>query len=324
MSGSVAERPLISVVMPCYNAGPYLEQAVSSALDQINVRTEVVLVDDGSTDDSLTVAESLDARYPGRVTVLRSDRRGPYPARNLALKQARGTFVAFLDADDWWEPDALSKLLDAIRAADVDLAYCGWQNVGEGVESKPYIPAAYEQEDMAAHFVRTCPWPIHAALLKREVVDALGGFCEERFSSMDYHFWLRVYGRTERIVRVPEVLAYYRWHGSGQVSAVKWRQVLDALWAQKDFLASYPGRVAHLTPEKLLDLTEGRILREAYRALWKRDLASAHTLFRHASQSGIGKMADMRYILTAKLPLSLYKAIFSLRDKFGSGTHGSQ
>lgn len=324
MNSSVAGGPLISVIMPCYNAVPYLEKAVSSALEQMKVRTEIVLVDDGSTDDSLTVAEALTVRYPGRITLLRSDRHGPYPARNLALRHAQGTFIAFLDADDWWEPDALSKLLDAIRAADVDLAYCGWQNVGEGVVSKPYVPPAYEQEDMAAHFVRTCPWPIHAALLKREVVDALGGFCEERYSSMDYHFWLRVYGRTERIVRVPEVLAYYRWHGSGQVSAVKWRQVLDALWAQKDFLAKHPDRVAHLEPLKLMDLTEGRVLREAYRALWKRDLLSAHALFRHAGRSGIGKMADIRYILTAKLPLSMYKAIFSLRDKVGRGAHGSQ
>ena len=75
-----------------------------------------------------------------------------------------------------------------------------------------------------AHFVRTCPWPIHAALVKRNIVERLGGFSERRFASMDYDFWLRALAETQNIKRVPEVLAFYRWHNLGQISAVKWRQ----------------------------------------------------------------------------------------------------
>ncbi|MFW2455686.1 glycosyltransferase family 2 protein [Methyloversatilis discipulorum] len=314
MSEPAAGTPLISVVMPCHNAGPYLEEAVCSALDQEAVRTELVLVDDGSTDDSRSIADKLVTRYPGLLTVLHSERLGPYPARNLALKHARGELIAFLDADDWWEPDALAKLQSALLTSAADIAYCGWQNVGTGITSAPYVPPAYEAEDAAAHFVRTCPWPIHAALIRRRVVDAVGGFSEQRYSAMDYHFWLRAYGHTQRIVRVPEVLAYYRWHGSGQVSAVKWRQVLDALWAQQDFISRHPDLVAHIDPSGMVDLTEGRVLREAYRAVWKRDLLSAHALFRHAAKAGSGKIGDMRHLITAKLPLPLYKKLFLLGD----------
>jgi GT2 family glycosyltransferase len=307
-------RPLISVVMPCYNAVPYLAEAVGSALNQSYRNVEVVLVDDGSTDGSAEIAAGLAAEYPGRVTLAHSNRMGPYPARNQALRWIRGNLVAFLDADDWWDATALEKLYVAMVAANADIAYCGWQNVGEGIHSAPYVPPEYENEDPVAHFVRTCPWPIHAALVKRGLVDRLGGFSERRYSSMDYDFWLRALAATRRMVRVPEVLAFYRWHGQGQVSAVKWRQVLDALTAQKDFIRANPALVAHLPLKRLRDLTEGQVIRQAYRAFWKRDLVSAQRLFRHVGAAGAYKLSDLRHIMTAMLPTLAYTKLVRFLD----------
>jgi GT2 family glycosyltransferase len=202
-----------------------------------------------------------------------------------------------------------------LAAQGADLSYCGWQNVGEGVPSVPHVPPAYDDGDTVAHFVRSCPWPIHAALVRRTVVEALGGFSERRFASMDYDFWLRVLAVTRRIVRVPEVLAFYRWHGAGQVSAVKWRQVLDALDAQQHFIGANPGLVAHLPAATLKDLTEGQVLRQAYRAFWKRDLVSAQKLFRHAAGHGSFGVRDLRHVATALLPLPLYRGLTQLADR---------
>ena len=312
-------NPLISVVMPCYNAAPYLAEAVGSALGQTYGNVEVVLVDDGSTDGSVEVAASLVADYPGRLILAYSNRMGPFPARNQALRLIRGELVAFLDADDWWDATALEKLYTAMTAAQADIAYCGWQNVGEGIHSAPYVPPRYEEEDPAAHFVRTCPWPIHAALVKRGLVERLSGFSERRYSAMDYDFWLRALATTRRMVRVPEVLAFYRWHGQGQVSAVKWRQVLDALSAQKNFIQTNPALVAHLTQEHLLDLTEGQVLRQAYRAFWKRDLVSAHKLFRHTGMASVYKISDLRHVLTAWiLPFPVYRWLVAKIDRRGA------
>lgn len=307
-------KPLISVVMPCYNAAAYLEQAVDSALNQTYGSVEVVLVDDGSTDGSADVATRLASKYRGRIQLLRTERMGPYPARNLALRQVRGQLVAFLDADDWWDPSALEKLYDAMTGAAADIAYCGWQNVGEGIHSDPYVPPAYEGDDPVAHFIRTCPWPIHAALVNRNVVDRLGGFSERRFASMDYDFWLRALALTRRMVRVPEVLAFYRWHGAGQVSAVKWRQVLDALEAQRSFISSHPELIAHLPRQRLRDLTDGQVLRQAYRAVWKRDLASAQQLFRHAARARSFSWRDLPHVVCACLPAPVYARLIALRD----------
>jgi glycosyltransferase involved in cell wall biosynthesis len=308
-------RPLISVIMPCFNAAPYVAEAVNAVMGQTYGNVELIVVDDGSTDGSDLILTRLAETHPGRIHLLHSNRLGPYPARNLALRQANGDFIAFLDADDWWLPQTLEKLHDALDESDADLAYCGWQNVGEGLESPPYVPPAYEEEDPVAHFLRTCPWPIHAALVKQPVVAQLGGFSERRFASMDYDFWLRALAATRRIKRVPEVLAFYRWHHLGQVSAVKWRQVLDALDAQQDFIRHNPELVAHFPAEQLRDLTEGHVLRQAYRAFWKRDLVSARKLFRHAATRGACRMRDLRHVVSAFLPMPVYRGLIKLTER---------
>lgn len=306
--------PLISVVMPCFNAAAFVGEAISSVMAQTWSNVELIVVDDGSTDGSADIIREQAEAYPGHIRLLHTSHVGPYPARNRALTETCGTFIAFLDADDWWQPDALEKLHAALTQNDADLAYCGWQNVGKTVQAAPYVPPDYTAGDAVEAFVRTCPWPIHAALMKRTLVDRLGGFSVHRFSSMDYDFWLRALAATRRIVRVPEVLAFYRWHGAGQVSAVKWRQVLDALEAQHHFIRRHPDLVAHLAPKRLLDLTEGQVLSQAYRAFWKRDLVSAQKLFRHAASARAWRLKDLRHIACALLPLPLYRWVVRLGD----------
>src|ERR1700731_1821894 len=104
------ENPLISVVMPCYNAAPYLTEAVESALRQSYGNVELILIDDGSNDASPAIGASLAERYSGRVTLLHAPRVGPYPAGKRGLQGAHGASIPFLDADDGWESTALKNL----------------------------------------------------------------------------------------------------------------------------------------------------------------------------------------------------------------------
>lgn len=306
---------LISVIMPCFNAEAFVAEAVGSVMGQTYAEVELIVADDGSTDRSPQILEELQRAHPSRIRLLHTPRVGPYPARNAALREASGHYIAFLDADDWWLPETLEKLHAALGARAADIAYCGWQNVGEKIKAEPYVPPAFEDADPVEAFVRTCPWPIHAALVKREIVNRLGGFSERRFSSMDYDFWLRALAATRHIVRVPEVLAFYRWHDSGQISSVKWRQVLDALAAQQDFVRNNPGLVRHLGPARLRELTEGKVLQQAYRAIWKRDLVSAQKLFRHAAGAGAFGLKDLPHIIAACLPMPLYRRAASFADR---------
>ena len=308
--------PLISVIMPCYNAAAFVEDAVNCVMKQTYPDVELIVVDDGSTDGSTAILQQLATHYSPRLTLLCQDRMGPYPARNLGLEHARGERVAFLDADDYWTPDALEKLASAMENYQADIAYCGWQNVGVGAPgTDPYIPPDYSQMDTAAEFLRSCPWPIHAALVRREALDAIKGFSERRFSAMDYDLWLRLYAHTQKLVRVPEVMAFYRWHDKGQISKTKWKQVLDALQVKRDFVTHHPERVAHLPKDKIIELSDGFLLREAYRVYWRRNLVDAQKLFRRALVSGGWKAGDLKYLLPALLPGSWFHWLVIQSDR---------
>ncbi len=306
---------LISVVMPCFNAEAYVKEAVESALGQSYPHVELIVVDDGSVDRSPQILEGLQAINSSRMRLLHQYRSGPFPARNLALRHARGEFIAFLDADDWWRHDALELLHQALTENGAELAYCGWQNVGPKIEAKPYVPPEYEKLDTADYFLKSCPWPIHGALTRRSTIDAVGAFSERRFSAMDYDLWLRIYGITERFVRVPEVLAFYRWHSPAQISATSWRQVLDARRVRRDFIAHHPARVLHMSQKRLKEVTEDVVLAAAYKAFWKRDLVSAQRLFRHALRHGYWRRSDARHVVTAMLPMPVYQWLVGLADR---------
>ena len=306
----------ISVIMPCHNAATFVEEAVSCVMNQRYPDVELIVVDDGSTDGSTRLLQELATRYAPRIRLLFQDRQGPYPARNLALAHARGGYVAFLDADDYWTPDALEKLAAALNDQQADVAYCGWQNVGEGTPGTvPFIPPDYSLMDTAAEFLRACPWPIHAALVRRDAIDAIKGFSERRFSAMDYDLWLRLYGHTQKLVRVPEVMAFYRWHDKGQISKTKWKQVLDALQVRRDFVAHHSAQVAHLPKDSIIELSDGYLLREAYRAFWLRNLMDAQKLFRHAFMQGVWKAGDLKYLLPALLPVACFQWIVIKSDR---------
>lgn len=306
----------ISVIMPCHNAAAFVEEAVSCVMNQTYPDVELIVVDDGSTDGSASILQGLAAQYAPRLQLHFQDRQGPYPARNLALKHARGSHIAFLDADDYWTPDALEKLAAALQGLQADVAYCGWQNVGEGAPgTAPCVPPDYSQMDTAAEFLRTCPWPIHAALVRRDAIDAVEGFSERRFSAMDYDLWLRLYAHTQKIVRVPEVMAFYRWHDKGQISKTKWRQALDALQVKRDFVANNPEKMAHLPESKVRKLVDGFLLREAYRAHWQRNLVDSQILFRHALFQGWWKAEDLKYLLPALFPRSVFQRLVKTADQ---------
>lgn len=306
-------QPLISVIMACYNAAPYVEEAVTSVLRQTCQHTEIIVVDDGSHDTSPEIVKRLATTCPDRVRLEYLKHSGPYPARNLGLRHARGKYVAFLDADDWWRQDCLEIMLSTLQSSKADLAYCGWQNVGAHMLSpEPYIPPAYEAEDTVVAFLKGCPWPIHAALVRRSVLDAVSGFSERYFSSMDYDLWLRILAHTGNIVRVPEVLAYYRWHGTGQISATRWKQILNAVQVRRDFVRHYPEMVKHLSHKTLNTLVDGQLLSEAYRNYWSHDLVNAQKLFRAAFTKRVWRVKDLKYLLPALLPPRLFQGIVNL------------
>ena len=230
---------------------------------------------------------------------------GPEPAKSFTEQGFRAGAVGLLGLGDGLP-----------RAAGADLAYCGWQNVGEYAPGgQPHVPPRYEAEDTVALFLRGSPWPIHAALMRRDLLERVHGFSTRMFSAMDYDLWLRMLAVTRNFVLVPEVLAFYRWHDEGQISAVKWRQVLHAWQVRQDFVRNHPELIRHLASAALRELLDGSLLRAGYAAYWKRDLVSAQHLFRKAIRRRYWTLRDAKYVLPSLLPAAVYRTMIASADR---------
>lgn len=315
ISVSVA-TDLISVVMPCYNGAENITASVRSVLDQSYPQLELIVVDDGSQDNSLELLQQL-AREDQRLRVYQQQNSGAGPARNHALRKARGSWIAFLDADDYWDPDCLQKLHAAAVAAGADMAYCGWQNVGlSGGQGEPFVPPDYARTDRAELLLGGNRWPIHGILSRREVIDSVDGFDERWTSCMDYDLWLHT-APFHAVVRVPEVLAFYRHHGGVQITGNRVRVALNHWRVQQKFLHAHPEISSRLGKKRIRELTYGYLLGRGYRCYWNRDLKAARPIFRKVMAGGYGTLRDWKYMLPSLLPMPLHRALIAVlgRDK---------
>jgi glycosyltransferase involved in cell wall biosynthesis len=201
---------LVSVIIPCYNAAPYIAASVQSALNQCDVPVEVIVVDDGSQDGSW---ELLDPFGPA-VRRVRQANGGPAKARNCGARLARGEWLAFLDADDEWLPE---KLAAQLRAAgdDAGLVYTDRYNVGDcsRVNGRQSDGVRQWEGDvfeplLAQNFITTS-----SVILRRDWYERLGGFEERLVGAEDWDLWLR-YAAEGPVRLCREPLLRYLWHKS--------------------------------------------------------------------------------------------------------------
>jgi glycosyltransferase involved in cell wall biosynthesis len=305
----------ISIIMPCYNAEAFILRGIRSALGQTYKNIELIVIDDGSKDNSLQLINGI---YDEKITVMSQTNRGVCAARNRGLSLATGKYIAFLDADDEWRPDCLEKLFSAIQSTpEAVLAYCGWQNVGlPGGQGMPYIPPDYEAEGKLEHLLRSCPWPIHVALTLKTAIDSEGGFDERYSNAEDYKLWLHIVSFSG-IVRVPEVLAFYHFHEGQQASKNLAKAAYQQWLVQKEFIEKYNEVIRQLGYSRIRQLTIGGLLKSGYVCYWERNLEAARQIFRLVMKQGYGTLNDWKYMLPSLLPMSLHRAIIRLfeRDK---------
>lgn len=305
----------VSIVMPCYNAALHLAGSVASVQAQTRPDWELIIVDDGSTDESWQELRSL-AAADTRLKIFQQPNSGAAAARNRALNEARGRYIAFLDADDTWHPEFLARMLDALTTrTDTGLAYCGWQTIGRGTDrDAPFVPPDYENGNKIEALLEGCRWPIHGALTPSKLVREAHGFDETLSSCMDFDLWLRI-GAVHRLVRVPHVLAYYHHHGGDQITRNRARIALNHWRVQQKYLRAHPSVVQALGKEKIDRLTLGELLKRGYACYWQRDLAAARAIFRTVMKQGYGTRSDWKYMLPAWLPAAVHERLIGLRDR---------
>lgn len=209
-NGWAADSSTISVLIPAYNAAPFVAAAVSSALAQTHPPHEIIVVDDGSSDDTPRVLES----FGNRIRVIRQDNRGLSAARNVAAAAATGAWLAFLDADDTWLPTKLQRQLEVARHADVALVYSDRFN--RGVRGALPIRQGdvhdmYSGDVFVDLLVLGNRITASSVIVRRQVFQQLNGFAEDIRVAEDWDLWIRV-AELHHVGVVHEPLVNYTFH----------------------------------------------------------------------------------------------------------------
>lgn len=174
-------RPLVSIIIPTYNRAYQVHQAIESALQQTYPNTEILVVDDGSVDDTAKVVSAYD-----RVRYIPQVHAGQAVARNNGLKHASGTYIASLDSDDKWEPDFLSICIDKIESGNYDFVFANWMQAMPGGTYidrqdicdilKNYIPAVnnnwleLDSQQLRNIYLTGCPSPSSSTVLRASAI----------------------------------------------------------------------------------------------------------------------------------------------------------
>ena len=214
---SPVSHPLISVVIPVFNAEATIEKAVYSLGHIQEMNIEVVIVDDGSTDSTQTVLESLQSSIDSsRLRILKRPNRGVAEAANFGVQAARGDWIARMDADDWSSPHRLRRQLEFGLQHNLDVVSCLVKIVSlEGhpvlslQEYENWLNSCVSPEDILAMRFVELPIPNPTILARREVFEM--GYRQGNFPE-DYDLWLRVMAAGYRVGKVPRTLYWWTDH----------------------------------------------------------------------------------------------------------------
>jgi glycosyltransferase involved in cell wall biosynthesis len=205
--------PRVSVIIPAYNGGAFLDRGLATVVSQTYGDFEVIVADDGSTDDTAEVV----AKYAPKVRYLYQPNRGVSAARNLALSAASGEFLAHMDADDMWRPDKLARQI-AFFAEHQD---CGVVHSDVTIidEDDRVVHERFNRETKRfppegrclADLLRRCHIQVSSAMERREATEKMGAFDLRLRAAEDYYRWIVAAMEGVAFGYIDEPLAMYRW-----------------------------------------------------------------------------------------------------------------
>jgi glycosyltransferase involved in cell wall biosynthesis len=281
----MSERPLVSVIIPCYNQARFLGEAIESILKQTYSQFEIVVVDDGSTDDTADVA----AAYAGARTIRQSN-LGLSGARNAGLRASDGDFLVFLDSDDRLLPAALETGVHAL----IDCAGCAFayghvrliSSSGSllGVPPCPRIENNHYQQLLRHNHI----WSPGAVMYRREVLDSVGAFDTSLRACEDLDLNLRI-ARSRPIICHNRIVLEYRKHSSSMSGdpRLMLKTSVSVLRAQRDYVRGNPLYEEALKHgiEEMQSYYGGKLLKRVRDDLragdWARASAGLSTLVRY-------------------------------------------
>lgn len=243
---------LVSVIMPCYNDGKYIKEAIESVKKQTYPEWELIIIDDGSDDEeTVKIIESIE---DDRITVLHTEHLRPAGARNHGIKHAKGKYILPVDSDDKIDPTYMEKAVKKIEADEkLGVVYCEADLFGE--KSGKWDLPAYSFDKMLLDNV-----VFVTALFYKTDWEKLGGFNTNMAAGMeDYDFWLGILGLGREIYQIPEILFHYRIKPVSRTTGFQsdytqmqevYRQMYDN---HKEFYAEYNEKYAKILRDALIE-----------------------------------------------------------------------
>lgn len=212
--------PQVSVIIPCYNYGNYLADAINSVLQQnVEAGMEIIVVDDGSSDKTATVAQG----FGSSIRYIYQDNQGLSAARNTGLRVAKGGFVVFLDADDLLGKGNLNAHLETFRAQpDLDVSVCHSLQVYENQTQVYRWPLRAEHLDL--HLCHSNVAPVHTFMLRSQTPQERIFFDSSLKACEDYDYWLRLAAAGKRFTTNPRTFVIYKKHG-GSLTTLNTQQL---------------------------------------------------------------------------------------------------
>ncbi|TFT47977.1 glycosyltransferase family 2 protein, partial [Proteus mirabilis] len=160
--------PLVSVIIPAYNAKKYLERAVNSVLNQSYKNVEVIIINDGSSDDTLSIIKKLSVLHK-EIIFFSHENQGISKTRNKGIELAKGEYICFLDSDDTYEPNFLMMLLKETEENNIDFSYCLFNKVFDHNDIRP--SKEYIDNNTLINFLNFDYFDICCLLLKKQFIE---------------------------------------------------------------------------------------------------------------------------------------------------------
>jgi glycosyltransferase involved in cell wall biosynthesis len=236
-----AMTSLVSIVIPCYRQGRWLRTAVDSCLAQSYSPIEIIVINDGSDDDSESIAKSI-----GKIRYYHQENAGQSSARNLGLRHSYGEYVLFLDADDALHPQAIERLITMASMDPPRIGMMGWKPFENNVD-EPGPEVFPPLESPIASLLQNNPGPPHMFLSPRSTLECINGWDIHLSGTSDWDCWFRQLFAGADLSAVPFIGAYYR-QSPGQLSRNELVMTENLALASEKLL-----QLARIHPNRLQD-----------------------------------------------------------------------
>lgn len=321
------QNSLVTIIVPVYNVAPYLRKCINSILNQTYKNLEILLIDDGSTDESLSICRHFE-KSDCRVNVLHQENKGVSSARNFGLSYMSGEYVLFVDADDWIEPDMVEKLVaELIENRTSDVVFCGYREIEDNTDRilkivSPNLHKCVSRDDGVAEIFGSYSTMLWNKLFRTSLIGPENLFDESLKIGEDELWMIDTLKKSCSIVLIGTPLYNYRYRGTGASKdfTLSIARMTD-YESQKKVLHSiadyHSNRLTQCAQERLY-YTGQTIMKIAYYEkrydiyeMIDREIEDVRTIWykRHTNKLGIIRRKLVELMMRKKFPSGIIKTL---------------